>query len=185
VWRTGSIRNIPNIVVNSFDDPDIDEGAAFEEVDLHSAKGDNARHDAVLRPSKGVYMFIAEFGSGQAFWSILWFFLFFIWLYMVIAIWSDIIRSRDLSGLGKAMWAAAIIFLPYLGFFLYLIARGGGMAERAMDRMQAQDDASRAYIRDTAGISSADEVTRLAALHADGVLSDAEYAQAKTKALGG
>jgi hypothetical protein len=129
-------------------------------------------------------MFIAEFGSGQVLWSIVWFFMFFIWIYFVISIWGDIVRSRDLSGGAKAMWAALIIFLPYLGFFLYIIVRGGGMNDRAMERRQAQEDAASSYIRDAAGSSSADELAKLAELHANGTLSDAEFAQAKSSALG-
>ena len=69
-------------------------------------------------------MIFAEFGTGQVFWSMLWFFLFFIWIWMLIVIFGDIFRSPDLSGWGKALWSIFIIVLPYLGVFVYLIARG-------------------------------------------------------------
>lgn len=129
-------------------------------------------------------LFAAEFGSGQVLWSIFWFFLFFMWIMLVISIFSDIIRSPDLSGAAKALWAFALIFLPYLGVFLYIIIRGGSMGERQVAGMQAQEDATQAYIRNVAGGSAADEVAKLADLHAKGSLSDEEYAQAKAKALG-
>ena len=93
---------------------------------------------------------LAEFGTGQVFWSFLWFFIFIIWIYLLIFIFSDIFRSDDLSGWGKALWSIFIILLPYLGIFVYLIARGGKMAERQAKHMQAQQAAMDSYIRDTA-----------------------------------
>lgn len=128
----------------------------------------------------------AEFGTGQVLWSIFWFFLFLMWIMLVISVFGDIIRSDDLSGVAKALWAALILFLPYLGVFLYLIARGGKMAQHADDASRQQEDALRGYIRDAAGGSgAADELAQLADLHSNGTLDDAEYAQAKAKALGG
>lgn len=129
-------------------------------------------------------LFAAEFGSGQVLWSIFWFFLFFMWIWLVISIFGDIIRSQDLSGGAKALWSVAIIFMPYLGVFLYIVIRGGSMGERQVAMMQAHEDATQAYIRNVAGGSAADEVAKLADLHAKGSLSDEEYAQAKAKALG-
>ena len=73
----------------------------------------------------------AEFGSGQVFWSMLWFFMFFIWIWLLIIVFSDIFRSQDLSGWGKALWSIFVIVLPYLGVFVYLIARGHKMNEHA------------------------------------------------------
>ncbi|MGI9622496.1 MAG: SHOCT domain-containing protein [Acidimicrobiales bacterium] len=131
-------------------------------------------------------VFAAEFGTGQVLWSILWFFLFFLWIWLVISIFADIIRSDDLSGLAKALWSIAIIFLPFLGIFLYLIVRGNSMGQRQVETAQAQQDATNAYIRDVAGSggSSADELAKLSELHKNGTLSDDEYAAAKAKALG-
>ena len=132
-------------------------------------------------------MFAAEWGTGQVFWSILWFFLFFIWLWMLIVVFGDIFRSDDLSGWGKALWSIFIIVVPYLGVFVYLIARGGKMGERAAADAKAQDEAFQQYVRQTAATSAAStagELERLAQLHDQGILNDAEYAQAKAKALG-
>ena len=127
----------------------------------------------------------AEFGTGQVFWSMLYFFLFFIWIYLLIVVFSDIFRSDDLGGWAKALWVIFVIVLPYLGVFVYLIARGNKMSEHATQAAQAQDDAQRAYIQNAvgAGTSTADELTRLADLKEKGVISDAEFAQLKAKAL--
>jgi hypothetical protein len=75
----------------------------------------------------------AQFGTGQVFLSMLWFFLFFIWIWLLIVVFADIFRSHDLGGWGKALWTIFVIVLPYLGVFVYLIARGGKMADRAAE----------------------------------------------------
>jgi hypothetical protein len=126
-----------------------------------------------------------EFGSGQVLWSMFYFFLFFIWIYLLIIVFSDIFRSDDLGGWAKALWVIFVIVLPYLGVFVYLIARGNKMSEHATQAAQAQNDAQRAYIQSAvgSGTSTADELTRLADLKEKGVISDAEFAQLKAKAL--
>ena len=130
-------------------------------------------------------LFAAEWGTGQVLWSMLWFFLFVIWIWMIIVLFSDIIRSEDLSGWGKALWVLFIIVLPFLGILSYLIVRGGGMAERSAKAAQDANAATQAYIRDAAGVSTeADQLAKLADLHAAGKLDDAEYATAKAKVIG-
>lgn len=128
-----------------------------------------------------------EFGVGQVLWSMIWFALLFIWIWLLISVFSDIFRSHDLSGWSKALWSIFIIFLPYLGVFVYLIARGGKMHEHAVQAAQQMDAAQRAYIKeavsDGGGASAAAEVARLADLRDKGVLSEAEFQQAKAKAL--
>jgi len=132
-------------------------------------------------------LFAADFGTGEVFWSMLWFFLFFIWIWILIVVFGDIFRSHDLSGWGKAIWTLFIIFLPYLGVFVYLIARGGKMQQHRIDDAKAMDAQFRQYVQSAAGSggggSPAEEVAKLADLHAKGVISDAEYEQAKAKAL--
>ena len=129
----------------------------------------------------------ADFGSGQVFWSMLWFFLFFIWIWILITVFADIFRSHDMGGGAKALWVIFVIILPYLGVFVYLIARGHKMSEHAMEAAQAQDAAARAYIQQAAGTSgsTADELARLADLKDKGVIDDAEFQQLKSKALAG
>jgi hypothetical protein len=127
-----------------------------------------------------------EFGTGQVLWSLLWFFMFFIWIWLLIAVFADIFRSHDLGGFAKAIWVIFVIFIPYLGVFVYLIARGHKMHEHAVDAAQAQDAANRAYIQQAAGTSAspADELARLADLKAKGVIDDAEFERLKAKAIG-
>ena len=74
----------------------------------------------------------------------LWFFLFFIWIWLLIAVFGDIFRSHDMGGVAKAIWVIFVILVPYLGVFVYLIARGHKMSEHAMEAAQAQDAAQRA-----------------------------------------
>ena len=124
-----------------------------------------------------------EFGTGQVFWSFLWFFLWVIWIWMLIAIFADIFRSDDLSGWGKALWSIFVIVLPYLGVFVYLIARGHKMGEHAAAAAQQQDAAFRQYVQQAAPTSTADELKKLADLKASGAITDEEYQQLKAKAL--
>jgi type VI protein secretion system component VasK len=131
-------------------------------------------------------MIAAEWGAGQVFWSMLWFFMFFIWIWLLIIVFGDIFRSQDLSGWAKALWVIFVIVLPYLGVFVYLIARGKRMSEHAVQAAQAQDAAARQYIQSavgTNGTSAADELAKLADLKAKGVIDDAEFARLKAKAL--
>jgi len=131
-------------------------------------------------------MLAAEFGTGQVFWSMLWFFLFFIWIWLLIVVFGDIFRSDDLSGWAKALWCIFIILVPYLGVFVYLIARGHKMQEHSIKDAQAQDAAMRQYVQNVAGSGggAADEIARLADLRDKGVISEAEFQQAKAKAIG-
>jgi type VI protein secretion system component VasK len=130
-------------------------------------------------------MMLAEFGTGQVFWSMFWFFLFFIWIWLLIVVFGDIFRSPDLSGWGKALWTIFVILVPYFGVFVYVIVRGRKMQEHAMHQAQQQDAAMRHYVQNvTASGGTADEIARLADLREKGVISDAEFQQAKAKALG-
>ena len=127
----------------------------------------------------------AEWGSGQVLWSIFWLFIFVMWIFLIIFIFSDIIRSNDLSGWGKALWAFVIIFFTYIGIFAYLIIRGGSMSERQMHDAKEADAAMQAYIRETTGgTTDADQLSKLSDLHTAGKLDDAEYASAKAKVIG-
>src|SRR5680860_1833162 len=100
---------------------------------------------------------------------------------------ADLFRSHDLSGWAKAAWAVGIIILPYLGVFVYLIARGHKMSEHAVQSANAQDNAFRAYVRDAAGSSGdthADQLQKLADLKTQGVIDDTEFARLKAKIVG-
>ena len=115
----------------------------------------------------------------------LWFFLFLIWIYLLIIVFTDIFRSHDMGGFAKAIWVIFVIILPYLGVFVYLIARGHKMEEHAMAAAEAQHAAFNQAVQQAAGTgaSTADEFARLADLKANGTITDAEFEQAKAKAL--
>ena len=130
-------------------------------------------------------MIAADFGVGQVLWSFLWFFLFVIWIMILFYVFTDIFRSKDLGGLAKTLWVLFVILTPYLGVFVYLIARGNKMAENTVKAAQEQDAAARAYIRDAAGSdgSPAAELARLADLRDKGVIDDAEFQTLKAKVI--
>ena len=117
------------------------------------------------------------------FWSMLWIFLFIIWIWLLISVFIDIFRS-DISGWGKALWVIFVIVLPFLGVLIYLIVHGDDMQERSMNRAMSQQEAQAAYIQDVAGSgSTADELEKLKGLHDRGVLTDDEFAAQKQKVL--
>ena len=117
-------------------------------------------------------------------WTMLIFFLFIAWIWVMISVIGDIFRSKDIGGVAKALWMLFVIMLPWLGVLVYLIARGDSMAERSVEQMAAVEDARRAYIKDAAGTSAADELAKLASLKDSGVLSAEEYASLKAKVVG-
>jgi hypothetical protein len=118
------------------------------------------------------------------FWTMLWFFLFFIWIWILISVFADIFRSQDLGGFAKALWVIFVVVVPFLGVLVYLIARGKSMQERAMHRAARQEEEFRGYVQDVAGSSgSADELAKLADLKERGVLTDAEFEAEKSKIL--
>ena len=119
----------------------------------------------------------------DVFLSMMWFFLWVLWFFLLFRVIMDIFRSRDLGGWGKAGWLVFAIVLPFLGVFVYLIARGHKMADR--DVAQAQDEAFRAYVREAAHENggTADELAKLADLHDHAVISDADYEAGRQKVL--
>jgi hypothetical protein len=121
----------------------------------------------------------------NAFWMMLWFFLWIIWLMILFRVIVDLFSDHELSGWGKALWLIFMIVLPYLGVFVYLIARGRQMTERARKQAERSDKEFKDYVKQAAGTgaSPADELTRLAALRADGTLTEAEFQQAKSRLL--
>ena len=126
-------------------------------------------------------MLAAEWGLGEVFLSMLYFFLFFMWIWLVITIYSDIFRSPDLSGWGKAGWSIFVLFMPYLGVFVYLIARGKKMTEHAVDEANRRDAMFRGYVQDAVKATDVDQLSKLASLKADGVIDDAEFQRMKAK----
>ena len=122
----------------------------------------------------------------DAFLTMLYFFLFIIWIWLLITVFVDIFRSHDMGGGAKALWVIFVIILPFLGVFVYLIARGGKMHERAAREAAQQQQAFDQYVRQTAGTSgdtTADQLAKLADLKSQGVLSEDEFQAQKAKIL--
>jgi hypothetical protein len=120
------------------------------------------------------------------FWSILEFFLWVIWIWIMIWILIDIFRSHDLSGWAKALWFLFVLIIPLFGVLVYLIVRGGSMHERAVQQAKDRDEALRRYVQQTSGSSphsTADELTKLADLRDKGVISSEQFEQQKAKLL--
>jgi Phospholipase_D-nuclease N-terminal/Short C-terminal domain len=118
---------------------------------------------------------LAEFGTGQFFWSLIWLTVFFIWIWLLFTVFADIFRSHDLGGVAKALWVIFVIFAPYLGVFVYLIARGNKMQQHAGQR--AQQKAGISYE------SASNEIDRLEQMRKQGLITDADFAAAKAKVL--
>jgi len=120
------------------------------------------------------------------FWTMLWFFLFVVWIMAVFSVLADIFRSHDMGGWAKAIWVLFVIIAPLLGVLIYLIARGDKMTHHAVQDAQAQDAAMRAYIKDAAATttaSPADQLSQLAQLRDQGVITDEQFEQGKAKIL--
>lgn len=128
---------------------------------------------------------LAEFTLGAALLTVLEIFLFMAWIWVLITVIGDLFSDPSVSGWGKAAWAFALILVPFLGVFIYLIARGGSMHERGMKRQADAQQQLDAYIRQAAASSPADELVKLAGLRDQGAISDSEFEQAKQKLLSG
>lgn len=127
---------------------------------------------------------LAEFGTGQVLWSLLWLFMFVVWFWLLITIFGDLIRDHEMSGWGKAAWVLVVIVLNWIGILIYLIVRGKGMAERAAAEQQKAKADFDDYIRSQAGASTpAEQIEKAKALHDSGAISDEEFAALKSKAL--
>jgi len=121
----------------------------------------------------------------SVFWTMLEFFLWVIWIWILIMVFIDIFRSHDLSGWGKALWFLFVLFIPLIGVLVYLIVRGGSMHERAVAQARRQDQEFRSYVQQAAGSggSTADQLAKLADLRDRGVISAEEFEREKAKVL--
>jgi putative oligomerization/nucleic acid binding protein/phospholipase D-like protein len=124
----------------------------------------------------------ADYPFLDVLWTMFIFFLFIIWIWILITVFVDIFRRRDIGGGAKALWIVFVIVLPYLGVLIYLIANHDGMADRNVKQMQAQQEATDAYIKSVAGGSAA-EIEKAKGLLDSGAITQAEFDALKQKAL--
>jgi len=120
----------------------------------------------------------------NVFWTILMVFLWVLWFWVLITVFIDLFRSRDLSGWAKALWFVFILVFPLIGVLVYLIARGGKMHEHAAREAELQDQQFRRYVQEAAGSQgSADQLAKLADLRDRGVITADEFDREKAKIL--
>jgi len=128
------------------------------------------------------------YGVGQVVWTILWFFLFFIEVWLMISIFIDIFRSHDLKGWQKALWVVLVLILPLVGILAYFVVRGDKMrAHQEQARLDEEAVGEFLHRRHTSGGGGGDDVadrlSRLAELRRDGVISDQEFEQLKSRVI--
>ena len=129
-------------------------------------------------------MLAADYPFLDIFWTMFIFFLFVIWIWILITVFADIFRRRDIGGGMKALWIIFVIVLPYLGVLVYLIANHDGMAERNIAHMQKQQQQQDAYIQSVAGSGgAAAEIEKAKGLLDSGAITQAEFDAIKQKAL--
>lgn len=123
----------------------------------------------------------------DSFWDwfglLIYWFLFFAYLVILFQILTDLFRDRTLSGWWKAVWIVGLVILPFITALIYVIARGGGMADRQLSAVKAAKADTDSYIREVAGKSPAEHISDAKTLLDAGVIDDAEFAQLKAKAL--
>jgi len=119
-------------------------------------------------------------------WTMLIFFLWIAWFWILITVFADIFRRHDTSGFGKVLWLIFVILVPFLGVFVYLIANHDGMTKRNIERMQGQQAQMDDYVRSVAagGGGAAAEIEKAKGLLDSGAISQAEFDSIKAKALG-
>jgi len=122
----------------------------------------------------------------DVFWTMLEFFIWIMWFFLLFRVIGDIFRNHESSGWNKTLWLILVLLVPFLGVFIYVIVHGSDMSRRSMARAEEQQHAFQEYVRNTAGPSgggSADELAKLAELKDKGAITEAEYQQAKAKIL--
>jgi Phospholipase_D-nuclease N-terminal len=128
---------------------------------------------------------VADFTFFDFFWSMVVFFLWVMWFWLLFTVWTDIFRRNDISGWGKALWLVFTIVLPFLGVFVYLIAENDGMTKRALARSRQERHEFDEYVRETAGGggSAAAEIERGKGLLDSGAITQQEFEALKAQAL--
>jgi Short C-terminal domain/Phospholipase_D-nuclease N-terminal len=125
----------------------------------------------------------ADYPFLDVLWTMLIFFAWIIWFWLLITVFADIFRRRDTNGFAKVLWIIFVIILPFLGVFIYLIANHEGMTERNIQRAQAQQQQMDQYVKSVAGGGAAAEIEKAKGLLDSGAITQAEFDSIKQKAL--
>ena len=130
-------------------------------------------------------MLAADYPFLDVMWTMLVFFIWILWIWLLITVFADIFRRHDITGAKKTLWIVFAILLPFLGVFIYLITQNVGMTERQLERTRAQREQLEAHVRQAAGSGgAADEIEKAKQLLDSGAITQAEYDALKQKALG-
>ena len=127
-------------------------------------------------------MLAADYPFLDVLWTLLIFFLWVIWFWILITVFIDVFRRRDIGGGSKVLWCIFVIILPFIGVFIYLIVNHDGMADRQARQVQAAQQQTDQYIRSVAGGSAA-EIEKAKQLLDSGTITQAEFDQIKAQAL--
>jgi hypothetical protein len=131
-------------------------------------------------------MVLASYPFMGVFWSMLIFFMWVIWIWLLFTIFADIFRRHDIGGWTKTLWIILVIILPFLGVFIYLISQHDGMTQRNIERAQAQQQQMDTYVRSVASSGGAAfEIEKAKGLLDSGAITQAEFDSLKAKALAG
>jgi hypothetical protein len=154
----------------------------------HSPGWDDAarrrRKDAADTNDEGEKAVLATYTFGDVMWSMFVFFAWIIFFWLLFTVFGDLFSRHDIGGWEKAGWTALVLILPYLGIFIYLIANGKSMGERAVQRAQTQQAQMDDYVRSVASSdTSADQIAKGKQLLDSGAITQAEFDQLKAKAL--
>ena len=128
-------------------------------------------------------MLAADYPFLDVLWTMLIFFLWIIWFWILITVFIDLFRRKDTSGVSKVLWIIFVILVPFLGVFIYLLVNHDGMADRNIAQAQAQRSQMDQYVRDTAGGGAAAELEKAKGLLDSGAISQQEFDAIKAKAL--
>ena len=130
---------------------------------------------------------LADYPFLDVMWSMLVFFLWVAWFWILFSIWGDLFRRTDLSGWGKAGWLIFTLVVPFLGVFVYVITQNDAMTQRNLERAKAQRAQMDEYVRTTAGGGggAAAEIERAKQLLDSGAIDQAEFQTLKQRALAG
>jgi Phospholipase_D-nuclease N-terminal/Short C-terminal domain len=129
-------------------------------------------------------MLAADYPLLDVFWTMLIFFIWVSWFMLLFRVIGDIFRRRDIGGGGKVLWLVFVLFLPFLGVFVYLIAESQGIADRAIESAQASQERFDAHVREVASTGgAADEIAKAKQLLDSGAITQVEFDSIKAKAL--
>jgi Short C-terminal domain/Phospholipase_D-nuclease N-terminal len=146
------------------------------------APGGDCATDATRPRGASTVPIAADYPFMDVLWSMIIFFFWVIWIWIVITVLIDVFRRHDIGGFAKALWVIFVVILPWLGVLIYLIVEHDGMRERSMKQAQAQKEQFDQYVREAAG-GSADEIAKAKQLLDQGAITQDEFNALKAKAL--